>query len=128
MMHDQLINTLWPLFGVLLVCFVAMATMAGIGRWIPEPAGNRFKSLDGLRGFLALFVLSHHSLYWYERISTGNWSMSSILYENLGKCSVSMFFMLSSFLFFGKILDSKDRPIDWERFAIGRFFRIGMRV
>ena len=98
--------------------------MKALGPLVPEPSGDRFASLDGLRGLLALFVLSHHSFYWYGKLSTGSWSMPSILYENLGKGSVCLFFMVSSFLFFGKVLQSGKTPIDWLRFGVSRLLRL----
>jgi peptidoglycan/LPS O-acetylase OafA/YrhL len=35
---------------------------------IPEQSSNdRYASLDGLRGLLALLALGQHSLYWYGK-------------------------------------------------------------
>ena len=50
--------------------------------------------------------------------------MPSILYENLGKSSVALFFMVSSFLFYNKILTVSRVKFDWPRFAISRLLRL----
>ncbi len=50
--------------------------------------------------------------------------MPSILYENLGKGSVILFFMISSFLFYNKVLAIEKSPLDWPRFAISRLLRL----
>jgi hypothetical protein len=54
-----------------------------VGSIVPEPKSDRFARLDGLRGFLALFVLSHHSLYWYGNLTGGSWTMPSIFTRTL---------------------------------------------
>lgn len=123
-MLDHLTATPLTLLAVPVIIAVAAATMKALGPLVPEPGSNRFASLDGLRGILALLVLCHHSLYWHEELLTGSWSLPSILYENLGKVSVCLFFMISSFLFFGKILQANQAPIDWLKFAIGRILRL----
>jgi peptidoglycan/LPS O-acetylase OafA/YrhL len=123
-MFDHLTATPLTLLGVVAVYFTAMITMKALGPLVPEPRGDRFASLDGLRGLLALFVVSHHSLYWHEKLLTSSWTMPSILYENLGKGSVCLFFMVSSFLFFGKVLQANRVPFDWLRFAISRLLRL----
>ena len=124
-MLDQVTSTPWALLGVAAVYLAAVATLRfGVGSMVPEPSSDRYASLDGLRGFLALFVLSHHSFYWYGKLTTGAWTMPSILYENLGKSSVCLFFMVSSFLFYSKILAAPRINFDWTRFAVSRLFRI----
>lgn len=119
------IPTAWIGLAVASVYLMAAGTIkAGAGKIVPTPKGDRFATLDGLRGFLAIFVLSHHSLYWYEKLATGAWTMPSVLFENLGKSSVCMFFMISSFLFYRKVLAAEAAPINWQRFAISRLLRL----
>lgn len=118
-------DTPFTLVGVAVVYLTAIATLRfGVGKIVPEPGNDRYASLDGLRGLLAILVLSHHSLYWYTKLTTGSWQMPSILYENLGKSSVCLFFMVSSFLFFSKIISAREVQFDWSRFAISRLFRL----
>lgn len=123
-MYQYLMESHLALIGVGSVVLAAVAAMALLRRIVPEPSRQRYISLDGLRGFLALFVLAHHSLYWYGYLTTERWTMPSPFYENLGKSSVVMFFMVSGFLFFGKIHRSSAAPIDWTRLGISRVLRI----
>jgi peptidoglycan/LPS O-acetylase OafA/YrhL len=124
-MLDQVTSTPFTLLAVAAVYLVAIATMnTKVGSMIPIPNSERFASLDGLRGLLAIFVLCHHSLYWYGRVTAGTWTMPSMLFENLGKASVCLFFMVSSFLFYNKVLAIQTSPMDWPRFAISRALRL----
>lgn len=86
---------------------------------------NRFNTIDGLRGFLALGVFIHHSTIWYQYIKTGKWSLpDSNLYIHLGETSVTLFFMITSFLFVTKLIDTKETDFNWKQFFISRFFRL----
>jgi peptidoglycan/LPS O-acetylase OafA/YrhL len=124
-MLAEITSTPFTLLAVAAVYLVAIATLhTRVGSMIHIPKGDRFASLDGLRGLLAIFVLCHHSLYWYGRVTAGTWSMPSMLFENLGKASVCLFFMVSSFLFYNKVLAIQSSPMDWPRFAISRALRL----
>jgi peptidoglycan/LPS O-acetylase OafA/YrhL len=46
------------------------------------------------------------------------------IYENLGKSSLALFFMVCSFLFYGKILTAPDGKFDWPRFTALRLSRL----
>jgi peptidoglycan/LPS O-acetylase OafA/YrhL len=46
------------------------------------------------------------------------------VYAMLGPVPVSMFFMITGFLFWSQIIAKRGRP-DWLRLYIGRLFRIG---
>jgi hypothetical protein len=46
------------------------------------------------------------------------------IYENLGKSSLALFFMVCSFLFYGKILTAPDGKFDWPRFTVLRLSRL----
>lgn len=86
---------------------------------------KQFESIDGLRGFLALNVFIHHTSIWHQYLQTGSWEWpKSALYSQLGNISVSLFFMITSFLFVSKILNAKDNGFNWRDFYISRFFRI----
>lgn len=91
---------------------------------------GRFDTLDGLRGLAAILVAIHHSFFFYWYTKNGEWSINyiggghiQILVDYLGKGSVSIFFMITSFLFWGKILCRVD-TINWREFYIKRFLRI----
>jgi len=86
---------------------------------------GRFASIDGLRGYLAFFVFIHHASIWYFYLQTGKWtSPPSAFYTNLGQASVALFFMITGFLFYNKLLDSRVRGIDWGKFFVSRVLRL----
>lgn len=90
----------------------------------PENSG-RFLSIDGLRGFLAFFVFLHHACIWYFYLRTGKWEIPpSRLYTHFGQSAVSLFFMITAFLFTKKILDAKENKIDWLKLYSSRFLRL----
>lgn len=85
----------------------------------------KYNSIDGLRGYLAFFVFLHHSSVYYFFLSSWNWTNPpSNLYTHLGQTSVSLFFMITGFLFFTKLIDSKDKKIDWLHFFVSRVLRL----
>lgn len=86
---------------------------------------GRYDSIDGLRGYLALFVFLHHSCIWYFSLRTGRLQLPpSNLYIHFGQSSVALFFMITSFLFFSKLIDGRKKSIDWARLYISRFLRL----
>jgi peptidoglycan/LPS O-acetylase OafA/YrhL len=86
---------------------------------------SRQLPIDGLRGYLAFFVFLHHSSIWYFYLHDNTWkNPPSALYFDLGFCSVSAFFMITGFLFFKKVLDSDQNPIDWTRLYSSRVARL----
>jgi peptidoglycan/LPS O-acetylase OafA/YrhL len=90
-----------------------------------NPPPMRFATINGLRGYLAFFVMLHHASIWYFFCRTGSWALpESRLYAHLGQASVFLFFMITSFLFYDKLLNSRGRAFDWGAFFIGRLFRI----
>ncbi|MEY2876168.1 MAG: hypothetical protein RLZZ373_3539 [Pseudomonadota bacterium] len=86
---------------------------------------GRYASIDGLRGFLAFFVFLHHGSIWFVQLHQQAWTTpKSNLYRHFGDSSVALFFMITAFLFTGKILDSQHRPIDWVWLYVGRVMRL----
>ncbi len=86
---------------------------------------GRFGTIDGLRGFLAIAVFFHHFIItWYWKVN-GIWDISSEAYyfENYGKDSVAIFFMITGFLFTSKIIKD-DGNTNWFDLYKSRFFRI----
>jgi peptidoglycan/LPS O-acetylase OafA/YrhL len=62
-------------------------------------------ALDGLRGVLAPSVFFHHAYTTYVFMKTGVWGMpSSNFYGQLGPSAVTVFFFISGYLFWGKVL------------------------
>jgi peptidoglycan/LPS O-acetylase OafA/YrhL len=84
---------------------------------------KKFQSLDGLRGMAALFVFIHHSAIWYTYKTSGIWTdPPSNLYTHFGQGGVIIFFMLTGFLFWGKIRGAKQT--DWIKLYSSRVMRI----
>ena len=85
----------------------------------------KYNTVDGLRGYLAFFVFLHHSSVYYTFLRTWRWeSPHSNIYIHLGETSVSMFFMITGFLFFSKLIDSRTKKIDWLKLYISRILRL----
>ncbi|XGW00207.1 MAG: acyltransferase family protein [Leptolyngbya sp. BL-A-14] len=65
----------------------------------------RFKTLDGLRGFLALGVFFHHAVINYQYFQIGTWQTTpSHVYAFWGQGAVAFFFMITGFLFWSKMI------------------------
>ncbi|PUE61273.1 hypothetical protein B9Z36_05185 [Limnohabitans sp. Rim8] len=86
---------------------------------------SRTSTIDGLRGYLAVGVFIHHAVIYYRYLTEGVWdNPPSSLYTQLGSIDVSLFFMITGYLFWGKIISTEGRP-GWIKLFIGRAFRIG---
>jgi peptidoglycan/LPS O-acetylase OafA/YrhL len=89
---------------------------------LDKEGSSRLAPLDGLRGVLALSVFFHHSMITYFYYTTGQWQIPpSGFYTLLGQLSVPLFFMITGFLFWSKILESE---IDIKKFFLRRIQRI----
>lgn len=106
--------------------FAAIATTYLLTkRFGSPPEQGRFASIDGLRGYLAFFVFLHHSSVWYFYLRTNGWTAPpSHLYTHLGESSIVLFFMISGFLFFSKLVHGKQAGFDWGRLYVSRFLRL----
>lgn len=91
----------------------------------PSPQKNRVTVIDGLRGFLALGVVFHHVAVYHVFLVTGKWgSPPSNFYAMLGPVGVSLFFMVTGYLFWGRLVRTQGKP-GWIALYINRLFRIG---
>lgn len=118
-------NFLNPLYAILITIFAILCV--GLTFWIvpAKPVSLRFGTIDGLRGYLAFFVFIHHASIWFTYSQTGNWGApKSHLYTQLGQASVGFFFMITSFLFYDKLLRNKFSTSRWIDFFINRIFRL----
>jgi len=114
-----------PIFAVIVYLIAYLTGYILYSKYkINNPPG-RYETIDGLRGFLALGVFIHHSYIWYFLIHENSWrNPDSHLYNQLGQSSVSLFFMITSFLFVSKLLNTKEKPFDWVYFFISRLCRL----
>ena len=100
--------------GVALVIAIAMAISICLARFgffksvlQREISSSRFHAIDGLRGYLALGVLVHHVVINEQFYRTGSWDLTlSRLNTFLGRGSVAFFFMITAFLFWGRVIES----------------------
>jgi len=87
----------------------------------PE-AMHRVSSLDGLRGVLATAVIVHHfavSYFWHV---TSSWQTTdSRVLNNMGTVPVSLFFMITGYLFAAKIYRGEPK---WRAIYLSRVRRI----
>jgi peptidoglycan/LPS O-acetylase OafA/YrhL len=115
----------WPYFVLMLVVLGALALPVFRAADEPLQHDQRTATLDGLRGFLALSVFVHHLMVTHGYIERGEWTFPPSGFPTLlGQVGVGVFFMITGFLFWGKLLDAKGRP-DWRSLYIGRLWRIG---
>lgn len=85
-----------------------------------DPA--RSNSIDGIRYVLASFVIFHHMDCGYTYITKGNWAPTSDLLLYMGKYGVALFFMITAFLFWGKIRRANE--VNWVDLYKKRIYRI----
>ena len=112
--------------GALGPLLAALATIYLVNLFIKQPTSiGRYATIDGLRGYLAFFVFLHHGTIWYFYLRTGVWEAPpSRLYNQFGQSSVALFFMITGFLFWTKLLEAPDKPIDWGRLFVSRIMRL----
>jgi peptidoglycan/LPS O-acetylase OafA/YrhL len=80
--------------------------------------------LDGLRGILASSVFFHHAYITFTFFHTGVWApLSSNFYAQLGPTAVTLFFFISGYLFWGKMLKDPAN-IRWNKLIPNRLRRI----
>jgi peptidoglycan/LPS O-acetylase OafA/YrhL len=81
-------------------------------------------AIDGLRGYLAIFVFFHHVVVTYYWKRDGYWGYPpEPLFKNLGTVGVSIFFMITGYLFITKVFRDKGNT-HWGRMLSSRMFRI----
>lgn len=100
----------WILFGSRLFAFMDAAE------------DRRVERLDGLRFILAFSVAMHHFVYSYHYLHGQPWTPAVFSHNHLnlrmGPFGVSLFFMLSGYLF------ARSSPASWLTFYRKRFLRI----
>lgn len=90
-----------------------------------ETTAERFHSIDGMRGFLAIGVMFHHCVInYYLRVTTGKWEAPpSNVALMFGQIGVAMFFMVTAFLFWNRALTTEGN-IDIRKFFWSRIMRM----
>src|SRR5579864_2584871 len=94
----------WRIVPVMVVLFVLFSLRHF--KVLDEPPAqhnNRSRTIDGLRGFLALGVFFAHGSGYYVYMKTGYWGAGpSVFFNQLGSIGVALFFIITSYLFWGK--------------------------
>lgn len=115
--------SLVPAAIALVVALASCSVLIKVFGFTVEPA--HVSSIDGLRGYLAFFVFLHHGATWFYYARTGRWDvLPSRVYNSFGEASVLVFFMITGFLFYAKILAARTRGIDWTRLYVSRVLRL----
>jgi len=84
----------------------------------------RYKAIDGLRGFLGISVFIHHIVITWFFIHGSSWqTFPNRFVLHLGQTSVALFFMITAFLFWGRVL-ARGSSIDWAEFFVSRLYRL----
>ena len=120
---ESIFFTFCLLLGLAVTFLVSKYT---IRKLIPLSGHGRFVEIDGLRGYLALMVASHHFYIFFGWALNGNWKAPEFtVFNNLGVFAVSVFFMITGFLFIGKIDRARlDGCLDFFGLMKSRVFRI----
>lgn len=85
---------------------------------------HEYKFINGLRGLAAIFVFINHAPFILINLGVKNTVFSEWgqIYPNLGSFGVQIFFCITGFLFFDKVMKSKH--IDWGDFFVARIRRV----
>jgi peptidoglycan/LPS O-acetylase OafA/YrhL len=84
-----------------------------------------YTELEGLRGLLAITVVVHHCMAWYFLLEHGSWEIHGAnagYYTQLGTFAVTMFFFITGFLFWSKLINSKG--VSFGAFMYARMRRL----
>ena len=121
-------DTLSYLF-ILPVLLISLGTVYFVSKVLGiEAKSHRYSAIDGMRGYLAMFVFLHHAGSWWYMIHIHEWGViPNQLYNHFGSVSVSFFFMITGFLFFTKLIEAPQFGsgiFQWFRFYVSRILRI----
>lgn len=111
---------------VAVLCLAVSAAIASRDPWYRGHLlrqGHRFEAIDGLRGFLAVGVLCAHVMTTHGFYATGIWSTTSRVHLAMGESAVTLFFMVTAFLFWGHIVRRGD-AFDMRAFYASRIRRL----
>jgi len=90
----------------------------------PSDTSGRSSNLDGIRGYLALSVMIDHAIVTYRWLLSGDWVVPpATFYDQLGTMAVAMFFMITGYLFWRKVIRARGQP-NFIKLYVNRFFRI----
>ncbi|MEQ1966425.1 acyltransferase [Xenorhabdus nematophila] len=111
-------------FIVIFISVIAWGTSFIFNKLYPQEISHheKYGTIDGLRGYLAILVFIHHSAMWFFYLHTKVWTVpKSIILSNIGGLGVTLFFMITAFLFSEKI---KQNNMNWRKLYLKRIFRL----
>ncbi|CAH0307674.1 acyltransferase family protein [Pseudomonas brassicacearum] len=112
----------FQLLALYVLCVAVFCLIAGRFPLLAPEAQHRVSSLDGLRGILATAVMVHHFAITFVWHSTGTWQATdSRVINNMGAVPVSLFFMITGYLFTQKVI--RGQP-NWGSLLSSRLRRI----
>ena len=117
-----------PFFAINFLCFVLAWFLVRRSRFYSqlssEATAGRVSMIDGLRGWLALAVFFTHAASMYSWFAHGRWGGTQAGFFGMtGEIGVSLFFMITGFLFWGRVLRSGGR-LNVEALYTSRLRRI----
>ena len=124
----MIIDNLWVYVAINLVCFAVAWPIARSNRfyraYLSALSEGRHQMLDGLRGWLAIGVFLSHVADSYFYYTQGEYGSPDAPFLTMtGDIGVSLFFMITGFLFWGRVFRSKG-ALDVPAFYTSRLRRI----
>lgn len=113
-----------PIFPLIVFIIIYFTVFCVTYRQIEINKAHRETAIDGLRGILALMVLFCHAGCWHIYVSTGVWDYPRPFFFHLGHTGVTLFFMITAFLFASKLLNHAQLPVSWPQLFASRILRI----
>lgn len=120
-------NPLWW-FAIVALCMALGAAYARSSAFyrerLDEAGGGRFGTIDGLRGYLALGVFGTHAVNMYTLHTSGEWAAGvAPFYASASRAGVALFFVITGFLFWLRVLRSGD-AFEVRAFFVSRLRRL----
>lgn len=114
----------WPTFVLMAACLLIVGKLSIFRLLDSTPTGrtHRSEALDGLRVLLAMAVFFSHIALSRSIMETGHAANPTTYYGLLGQVGVAVFFMITGFLFWGKLLGQE--RVEWRNLYVNRLFRI----
>lgn len=111
-----------PLYGM--AWLVAKASLKDPVLSAKTESAEKYWQIDGLRFFLAFSVFVHHAFIIRDYVARGVWRLTDDRFVTfLGQAGVSLFFIITAFLFWDKALRKPD-GFNAVAFFAGRFRRL----
>ena len=122
---DPNINSAFNVSNLILLAYLIFKSVAFYNNLSDKQVVSRYETINGLRGFLALAVFIHHAVISQQFFRTGEWAITLEypLYHFAADIGVSLFFIITGFLFWSKVLNS-DGQMSSRKFFINRLNRL----